>query len=125
MLYDVKTPAEYLDILPQDWRREKLLEVRDMIMKTGPELTEGISYKMLAYTYNGDVIFCLNAQKAYVSLYVGNVDKVESGRALLKGFDLGKGCIRIKKSVDLQQSHLEKFITGTIDVWRKGGETDC
>ena len=97
MEYDVKTPNEYLEILEKDWRKDKLIEVREMIKKSGPELTEGIYCKMLSYTYTDNIIFCLNAQMAYVSLYVGNVDKVENSRKLLKEFNIGKGCIRIKK----------------------------
>jgi len=125
MLYDVKSPGEYLEKLEKDWRKDKLIEVREMIISNGPELTEGIQYKMLSYEYGDKLIFSLNAQQAYVSLYVGNVDKVENAREWLKEFNIGKGCIRIKKSVDLQQSNLKKFIAETIEIWRKGGETDC
>lgn len=125
MLYNVKTPSEYLKKLDKDWRKNKLIEVREMIKKNGPELIEGIKYKMLSYEYDDKIIFSLNAQQAYVSLYVGNVDKVENARKLLKEFNIGKGCIRIKKSIDLQESNLEKFIANTIEIWRKGGETDC
>lgn len=125
MLYNVKTPSEYLQKLDKDWRKDKLMEVREMIKKNGPELTEGINYKMLSYEFDDKTIFSLNAQQAYVSLYVGNVDKVENARRLLKEFNIGKGCIRIKKSIDLQESNLEKFIANTIKIWRKGGETDC
>ncbi|MGI9544842.1 MAG: iron chaperone [Cyclobacteriaceae bacterium] len=125
MLYNVETPGEYLDELEKDWRKVKLLEVREMIKKNGPELTEGIKYKMLSYEYADKLIFSLNAQQAYVSLYVGTVDKVENARKLLEEFNIGKGCIRIKKSIDLPESNLEKFIAMTIEVWRKGGETDC
>ncbi len=125
MQYDVKSPNEYLEKLENDWRKDKLMEVREMINRQGPELAEGIQYKMLCYEYADKTVFCLNAQKAYVSLYVGNVDKVEDSRSWLKEFNIGKGCIRIKKSIDLQESNLEKFIANTIEIWRKGGETDC
>ncbi len=125
MQYDVKSPSEYLEKLENDWRKDKLMEVREMIKNQGPELTEGIQYKMLSYEYADKTVFSLNAQQAYVSLYVGNVDKVEDSRNWLKEFNIGKGCIRIKKSIDLQQSNLEQFIAKTIEIWRKGGETDC
>ena len=125
MQYDVKTPAEYLEKLAADWRKEKLIEVREMIRTNGPELSEGIKYKMLSYEYADKIVFSLNAQQAYVSLYVGNVDKVGDARDWLKDFNIGKGCIRIKKSNDLQESNLEKFIAKTIEIWRNGGETDC
>jgi uncharacterized protein YdhG (YjbR/CyaY superfamily) len=125
MQYDVKTPDEYLNALENDWRKEKLLEVRDLLQKNGQELKEGIQYKMLSYEYEGHLIFSLNAQRNYVSLYVGNVDKVEDAREELQEFNIGKGCIRIKKSLDLKATKLDKFIGRTMDIHRQGGDTDC
>ena len=125
MLYEAETPGEYLNIIDDDWRKEKLIKVRELIKKNAPDLKEGIRYKMLSYEYGDKVVFNLNAQQVYVSLYVGNIDKVENARELLKEFNVGKGCIRIKKSIDLSKSNLEEFIKKTIEVWKKGGNTDC
>ena len=125
MQYEVKTPREYLDKLENDWRKKKLLTVREMIKKHGPDLIEGIEYKMLSFKSNKKTIFNLNAQRAYVSLYVGTINKVDNAQELLKGFDKGKGCIRIKKKVEIQETGLEEFIKRTIELWEKGGNTDC
>jgi uncharacterized protein YdhG (YjbR/CyaY superfamily) len=122
--YDAKNANEYLSLLEDDWRKEKLLLIRDIIKSYAPELKEGICYKMLCY--GGDQpVFALNAQKGYVSLYVGNIEKVDDAKLLLKGFDIGKGCIRIKKSINIQDTGLERFIKQTVDIWRRGGETVC
>ena len=125
MQYEVKTPSEYLEQLENDWRTEKLMQVREMIKKNGPDLTERIEYKMLSYAKNGKSIFNLNAQRAYVSLYVGTINKVADAQELLKDFDTGKGCIRIKKKVTVPETGLEEFIIRTIEIWEKGGDTDC
>jgi len=125
MLYDVKTPREYFDKLENDWRKEKLVLVYEMIKKNGPDLIEGIEYKMLSFKYNEKTIFNLNVQKAYVSLYVGTIHKVSHAQELLKDFDLGKGCIRIKKNVQIQETGLEAFIKNSIVLWINGGNTDC
>jgi uncharacterized protein YdhG (YjbR/CyaY superfamily) len=125
MQYDVKSPAEYLENLEKDWRKEKLNQVRQIIKKQGPELIEGIEYKMLCYKKEGKSIFHLNAQRNYVSLYVGTINKVKNAEELLSAFSTGKGCIRIKKSVDLTETGLEEFIKGTLALWDKGGNTDC
>ena len=125
MQYEVKTPSEYLHKLENDWRKKKLQMVRDMIKKHGPDLIEGIEYKMLSYRNNEKTIFNLNAQRAYVSLYVGTINKVDNAQEFLKDFDKGKGCIRIKKKVDIQKTGLEEFIRRTIELWEKGGNTDC
>ena len=125
MQYEVKSPSEYLDKLENDWRKTKLNQVREMIKKHGPDLNEGIQYKMLSYDLNGKSIFNLNAQRAYVSLYVGTINKVDNAHELLKAFDTGKGCIRIKKKVEIQETGLEEFIKRTVELWNKGGNTAC
>lgn len=96
-----------------------------MLKKHGPDLTGGIEYKMLSYGNNEKTIFNLNAQRAYVSLYVGTINKVGNTQELLKEFDIGKGCIRIKKKVDIQKTGLDEFIRRTIEFWEKGGNMDC
>ena len=53
-----------------------------MILANEPELIEQIEYNMLSYRYGQNSIFYLNAQKAYVSLYVGNIDKIDVLREL-------------------------------------------
>jgi len=125
MLYSADTPEAYLDQLDQDWRKEKLLQVREMILSQGTKLTETIAYKMLAYQFKGQTIFHLNAQRAYVSLYVGDLSKIKGSHELLHAFDKGKGCIRIKKTVSIKETGLETFIQQTLNYWNIGGETLC
>ena len=125
MQYDVTTPDEYLEVLQKDWRREKILEIRQILLNQTPALTEGIEYKMLSYGLNGINIFHLNAQQNYVSLYVGNIDKVDGAEAMLQPFNRGKGCIRISKSINLAETRIRDFIEAAISHWEKGGNTYC
>jgi len=127
MQYDVATPEEYLEILENDWRKEKLLKIREMILDYAPELEEKIRYKMLNFGQEDreDYIFALNAQKHYVSLYVGSISKVDPSGDMLKYFNLGKGCIRVRKTLNLDETHLETFIQQTIDLWRAGEDVYC
>ena len=125
MQYDVSTPDEYLSTLDDDWRMEKLLVIRSWIISHHTPPDEFIQYKMLAYGNESSTVFHLNAQKNYVSLYIGNIKKVERGRELLEGFDIGKGCIRIKKSTNLDQSQLHEFIKKAIEEWHHGNDLSC
>lgn len=125
MQYDAKNSKEYLELLDNDWRKEKLLEIRSVILEYGSELEESIKYKMLGYGKDELLVFSLNAQKSYVSLYVGTIEKIDNASILLAAYDYGKGCIRIKKSIDIHETGLEKFIKQTIDIWRAGGDTSC
>ncbi|GAA5220695.1 iron chaperone [Membranihabitans marinus] len=125
MQYDVKDPQEYLQCLEEDWRKSILNQIRNMILSHDDELQEGIQYKMLSYGIDGSNVFHLNAQKNYVSLYVGDINKVENSEHLLSAFDTGKGCIRIKKKIELSNTGLNEFIGQTIKYWREGGDTSC
>ncbi|MEM9833879.1 MAG: DUF1801 domain-containing protein [Bacteroidota bacterium] len=125
MQYKANTPEEYINQLEDDWRKEKLEAVREMIKANAPELVEGIEYKMLSYGDSEKHLFHLNAQRAYVSLYIGNIDKVADARELLQNLDLGKGCIRIKKNQELEKTNLNEFISRVIHLWREGKDTNC
>jgi uncharacterized protein YdhG (YjbR/CyaY superfamily) len=125
MQYSVTTPDEYLKAIDDDWRKEKLLQIREMILNNGTNLQEGIEYKMLCYGYPNKKFFHLNAQSAYVSLYIGDISKVKNYETLLKPFSIGKGCIRIKKSLNLSETELNEFIKKVIEKNKNGENTDC
>lgn len=125
MQYDVKTPAEYIDALEDDWRREKIEHLRTLIKSKAPDFVEGIEYKMLNYSDDKGTIFHLNAQKNYVSLYTGNVKKVDPDGSLLKGIDVGKGCIRFKKSIAISDTRIDEFVERAVELWKNGEDIGC
>src|SRR5690606_26508237 len=108
--YDVDTPEEYLAQLEDDWRRRTLLSLRALIQASAPHLEEGIQYKMLAYHDAAGSVFGLNAQKGYVSLYVGDIDKIDATGELLSGLSRGKGCIRFTKTTDVAGTRIDEFV---------------
>lgn len=125
MQYDAKTPSEYIKVLNDDWRREKLEEVRELIKSKAPSLSEGINYKMLSYGDKNGNVFHLNAQKHYVSLYVGNVEKIDPDGELLKGINIGKSCIRFNKSLSLSSTRIEEFIERAVQLWKQKADIEC
>jgi len=125
MQYEAKTPREYLELLDNDWRREKLLELRDLITSHDTDLIEGINYKMLSYSDERGIIFGLNAQKHYVSLYVGDAKKIDTDGTLLEGLNIGKGCIRFSKTTSVAGTNIDEFIERAIAMWKRGEDTEC
>lgn len=123
--YDVTTPQAYLAVLEDDWRKEKLLRLREMIQTAAPEATEGLAYKMLSYGMGEEQFMALNAQKHYVSVYVGDIEKVPDSQTLLQGFNLGKGCVRVRKTQKLDESGIEQFIQNAVAMWRDGRDINC
>ncbi|WP_020530023.1 iron chaperone [Flexithrix dorotheae] len=125
MQYEVNTPAEYFEILEDDWRKETLLSIRDTIISRAPDLNECIEYKMLAYKENDKSVFHLNAQKHFVGFYVGDIHKIDKNGDLLEGLDMGKGCIRFKKSNKIAETRIGEFIEKTMEMVKKGEDFDC
>lgn len=125
MQYNVNDVEEYLAILENDWRKDTLLSLRALINEFAPGLTEAIKYKMLSYGDEKGSLFYLNAQKNYVSLYVGATKKIDPDGVLLKSIDLGKGCIRFKKTVHPEDTKIKDFITTAKSLWDKGVDVGC
>lgn len=125
VLSDAKTPSEYMAQLEDDWRRDKLQSIRAIIQKQAPQLSESINYKMLGYALDENYVFHLNAQTAYVSLYVGNASKIDPSGELLQGLSVGKGCVRFSKSTDITKTHIDEFIALAFEMWRAGEDIDC
>ncbi len=111
--------------MEDDWRKIRLEEIRIMIKRAWPDAIEGIEYNMLCYGDGSKNIFHLNAQKAYMALYVGDINKVENSDSLLGGVDRGKGCVRIRRTLDLSKTGLAEFVSRVIKIHQAGGNTDC
>ncbi len=125
MLSDAKTPSEYIEQLQNDWRCEKLQEIRALIKQHAPRIDESIHYQMLGFGEADRYVFHLNAQKQYVSLYVGNASKIDPDGELLKGLNVGKGCIRFTKTKKVTETRIDEFIARAIEMWRDGEDIDC
>ena len=125
MLYEVNTPEEYLSQLDDDWRKTTLTQLRALIKTKAPELEERIHYKMLGYGVDDDFLFHLNAQKSYVSLYVGDASRINPDGRLLEGLNVGKGCIRFGKRVSVEESRIDEFIDLAVRRWKEGLEFGC
>lgn len=119
------TPAAYLDELADDWRKSTLLALRALILKHAPHWTEGMAYKMLGYRHGDELVMCLNAQKQYVSLYVGNANKVDADGSLLSGLDVGKGCIRFKRRNNVEDTRIDAFIARAVELHGAGLDIGC
>ena len=125
MLYEASTPEAYLKQLEDDWRKQSLLQLRDLIFLSAPEVEEDIHYKMLGYALDGDHVFHLNAQRHYVSLYVGNASRIDPAGALLQGLSVGKGCVRFSKSTSVPSSRIGEFIQRAVKLKREGADIGC
>lgn len=125
MQYEADTPQNYLDQLEEDWRKGKLLALRQMILEAVPEVDEHIHYKMLGYGLDDNWLCHLNAQKHYVSLYLGSIRALDPDGSLTTGLSMGKGCIRISKSVKISDTHIPELLKRAVVRWQKGEGSGC
>ena len=95
--YDADSPQAYLAALDDDWRKEKLLAIREFLLSLD-QVTEGMEYKMLRYRRGDDPVALMNAQKGYVSLYMDDLSVLDPDGTLLKGYNCGKSCLRLRKT---------------------------
>ncbi len=126
VIYNAENPTEYLASLEDDWRKEKLLAIREVISDVAPDWTEGMKYKMLGY-FDGkgegddDAALVMNAQKGYVALYAGNLAELDPDGDLLAGLDCGKSCLRLKKRFDPTDGRLTRILEA-VKKRRAAGE---
>ena len=77
-------------------RQAELHRLRGLIRKAVPKAVESVQYNLPCYEYHG-LLCSFAAQKNYFSFYVLHGAVVNEHGELLKGFDVGKGCIRFRK----------------------------
>jgi uncharacterized protein YdhG (YjbR/CyaY superfamily) len=125
MQYDVNSVNDYLDALESDWRKEKLLQVRTLLMECFPELEEGINYKMLCYRFNDEPVFHLNAQQKFIGFYVGDIQKIDPTNQIGEHFNVGKGCVRISKTKQVVEGPFKTFVLNATAHVKSGKDHSC
>lgn len=108
------TPAEFIECLEADWRKEKLQQIRALILAQDPDITESISYNMLAFQLHSAPLFHLNAQKNYVSLYCDDISKIDPDGQMLAGLNVGEGCIRFTKTKNIAETNIADYIKQSV-----------
>lgn len=103
-------PADFIELLAADWRKDKLQQIRALILSQDPDITESISYNMLAFQLHSAPLFHLNVQKNYVSLYCDDISKIDPDGKILAGLNVGKGCIRFTQTKNIAQTNIADYI---------------
>jgi uncharacterized protein YdhG (YjbR/CyaY superfamily) len=96
-------------------RREAVVRLRELCLEHLPGFTEGMKYGMPGYwrgpVAEGEGEIGFAAQRQYLSFYVVRTDVMAAHRERLTGLSVGKGCIRYRRSeqmdLDVVRSILE------------------
>lgn len=125
MQYNVSSVQEYLDAVQADPKYAKFMEIREYLRSEYPEFEESVEYGMLRFGTSDDAVFYLQVQRQHIGLYVGDIAKIDPDGGTLRGVNHGKGCIRLRKTSDLEKSGIFLFIDKTIELWKNGEDISC
>jgi uncharacterized protein YdhG (YjbR/CyaY superfamily) len=111
------TVDDYLGAAPKD-QRAALTKLRNTIKATAPKATEGLSYGLVGFKYNGKPLIHFAYWKNHIALY-GNFP---THAAELKAYDQsGKGTYRFPADKPLPYGLVTKIVKSRLaDIDRAG-----
>lgn len=104
--------AAYLKEVPPD-RQAVLKKLRSLCRKVLAGYEEGMDYGMPVYKKGGEVEVAFASQKNYIAIYFLKSEALRACQALLKGIDMGKGCLRFPKAEKIDVAVIEKLLRHT------------
>jgi uncharacterized protein YdhG (YjbR/CyaY superfamily) len=105
---------DYLSRLPED-SRAILEKLRQTIKTVVPEATEGISYQIPTFKYQGRMLVSYAAFKEHYSFFPG-IGPIEAHSVELKPFRTAKGTIQFTDERPLPVSLIKKIVKTRIKL---------
>ncbi|MFB7176395.1 iron chaperone [Streptomyces sp. NPDC056257] len=102
----------YLTEVPEE-RRGALTKVRQLCREELIGFDEVMAYGMPAYERDGACEIAFASQKQYVSIYLMRSDVREAFEERLAEQDMGKGCLRFRKSASIDFDLLRDLLKAT------------
>lgn len=96
MRIDATTCEAYFAALPED-RRAALMQVRRLITRAFPHVTEDLRHGLPTYSLDGTAFCALGNQKSFMALYIMHHDLLDAFNKDLKAYDHGRSCIRFRR----------------------------
>jgi uncharacterized protein YdhG (YjbR/CyaY superfamily) len=112
MRSNVPTVDAYLADVPAD-RRAKLSVIRALCREHLPDHEEAMQFGMPVYLRSGQAEFAWASQARYISLYVMKEGVVSANADRLAGLDMGKGCLRLKPSAEIDTELVRDLLIAT------------
>lgn len=108
----METIDQYIQQFPNDIR-EKLTELKNVILKAAPEATEKISYKMPTFQWKENLIY-FAAYKNHIGIYPTSKPIIHF-KEELKNYKSSKGAFQIPLNQEIPKDLIEKIVTFRIE----------
>lgn len=112
--------AAYLEEAPAE-RRPVLKKLRSLCRKVLAGYEEQMEWGMAAYKKDGAAEVAFASQKNYIAVYFLKSHVLQANKALLRGVDMGKSCLRFPKPERIDLEVIEKLLRSTLT----SGERPC
>jgi len=112
--------AAYLEEAPAE-RKAVLKKLRALCRKVLAGYEESMEWGMAAYKKDGSAEVAFASQKNYVAIYFLKTRVLQANKALLRGVDMGKSCLRFPKPERIDLGVIEKLLQSTVE----GDERPC
>jgi uncharacterized protein YdhG (YjbR/CyaY superfamily) len=104
----VNTVDEYIATHPVEVQL-RMLQIRAIIRKTAPDVTEKLSYGMPAYALNGTPLAYFAGYRNHIGFYP-IPSSIEAFKAQLAGYRQGKGSVQFQHSKPLPLELIEQMV---------------
>ena len=110
MQSNAETITAYLEEVPPE-RREVLTQLDHLCRQVLTDYEPSMAYGMPGYRKpGGEIEVAFASQKNYISLYIMKSDVLNRHRDELSHLSLGKGCIRYRKSAQIDFALVKKLL---------------
>jgi uncharacterized protein YdhG (YjbR/CyaY superfamily) len=112
MQSDAANVDDYLREVPEE-RVDALTQLRGDCRKLLDGFEESMQYGMPTYAKDGEAQFAFASQRQYIAVYVMRHDVLNQHRDKLAGLNVGKSCIRYRKSEQIDHELLRTMLKET------------
>jgi uncharacterized protein YdhG (YjbR/CyaY superfamily) len=112
MSSDTSSVDSYIAAAPAA-RRAPLEVLRQLCVERLPGFEEAMRYGMPSYLRDEEVEVAFASHKSYISFYVLRQDALEASADRLRGLSVGKGCIRFRRSDQIDPQTIRRLLDST------------
>lgn len=105
---------DFITSLP-DTRKQRMVEIREIILNNFPEVTESMTYRMPTFEVSDNWV-SVASQNNYFSIYFCQEKLILNIKKAFPDLSYGKACVRLKDKDYLPKKELERSIIAALTM---------